>query len=235
MMKKWILPVSFVLLSLNLMAQETQLQTANALYKQFKEAEALNAYQQVLASDANNMTALVKCVELCTSLGKKQGDKNNRYQYFLQSKEYADKAMAAHGTDADAYYVQSLAFANLSETETENKKTVEDVKQIKKYADEGLSINPNHALLNYMEGKWHLEMLQLNWLKKTAIKTMYGDGLSKPDIDSAIGYLEKCRVLAPYFVQNYLDLAKAYQYKNRPAQEMEILTETGETAQPHRR
>jgi hypothetical protein len=35
--------------------------------------------------------------------------------------------------------------------------------------------------------------------------------------------MEKCKTLMPYFVQNYLDLAKAYGYKNRPAQEIEIL------------
>ena len=197
---------------------------ANTLYKQFKETEALDTYKQVLTVDATNLTALVKCVELTASLGKKQTDKGSQVDYYTSSKEYADKASAANANSADACYAQALAYANLSVTETENKKIVEDVKQIKLNADKGLAINPNHALLNYMEGKWHYEMLDLSWLKKAALKTFYGSGLPKPDIDSAIFFMEKCRSLEPYFVQNYLDLAKAYQLNKRPTQEIEVLS-----------
>lgn len=203
---------------------DEQVTKANSLYKQFKEADALSAYKAVLAVDANNMTALVKCVELNTSLGKKETDKDRKAAYYFAAKEYADNALAVNANVADVYYAQSLAYANLSQTETNNKVIVEDVKQIKLNADKGLEINANYALLNYMEGKWHYEMLDLNWLKKAALKTFYGNGLPKPDIDSAIFYMEKCRVLEPYFVQNYLDLAKAYQMKKRPTQEMDVLS-----------
>ncbi len=204
--------------------KDEQLSKANTLYKQFKEADALAAYKDVLLADANNMTALVKCVELNTSLGKKEADKDRRDAYYFAAKEYADKALSVNSNSADAYYAQSLAYANLAQTESENKVIVEDIKQIKLNADKGLKIDSSHALLNYMEGKWHYEMLDLNWLKKAALKTFYGNGLPKPDIDSAIFYMEKCRSLQPYFVQNYLDLAKAYQLNKRPTQEIEILS-----------
>lgn len=203
---------------------DAQLQKADVLYKQFKEKDALDAYKAVLAIDPNNIAALVKCVELNSSLGKKQVDKDSRNSYYFSSKEYADKALAANPNSADAYYTESLAHANLSVTETENKKVVEDVKQIKIYADKGLAINANHAMLNYMEGKWHYEMLNLNWFKKAALKTFYGSGLTKPDADSAVFFMEKCRTLSPYFVQNYLDLSKAYRLKKQPTQEMEVLS-----------
>ncbi len=209
----------------HLFAQGTDdgLQKANTLYKQFKEAEALDAYKDVLAWDKTNMTALVKCTELTSSLGKKQVDKTVQSNYYLASKDYADKAFAADSNNADAYYCRALAFSNLVNIETETKKAVEDVKLIKLAADKGLAINPNHARLNYMEGKWHYEMLDLNFIKKAALKTIYNNNMPKPDIDSAIYYMEKCRVLEPYFVQNYLDLAKAYDMKKRPAQTIEVL------------
>ena len=212
--------------SFGLFAQnaDVQMQKADALYKQFKEAEALQAYKNVLAVDSANMPALVKCVELNSSIGRKQTDKGSRNIYYSASKEYADKALASNPNNADAYYVQSLAYANLSEAETENKKVVDDVKKIKLYADKGLAINSNHAMLNYMEGKWHYEMLDLNWFKKAALKTFYGGGLMKPDADSAVFYMEKCRALSPYFVQNYLDLSRAYRLKKLPTQEMDVLS-----------
>ena len=202
-----------------------QLQKANDLYKQFKESEALDAYKTVLSTDANNMMVLVKCAELSSSLGKKQSDKSSRDNYYSEAKQYADKALTANSNSADAYYLQAMTYSNLSQTEDENKKIVEDVKFIKANADKGLMINPNHAMLNYMAGKWHLEMLSLAWFKKAALKTFYGNGLQKPDIDSAIFYMEKCKKIEPYFVQNYLDLAKAYELKKRPTEEMDVLNQ----------
>ena len=219
------LMVLFVTTHLFAQSVNEQLQNASILYKQFKEAGALEAYKAVLTADTNNITALIKCTELCSSLGKKQPDKNNQQSYYLQAKQYADKALAANPNSADAYYLQSLAYANFSQIEDENKKIVEDVKLIKTNADKGLAINANHLMINYMEGKWNLEMLSLNWFKKAALKTFYGNGLQKPDVDSAIAYLEKCKTLEPYFVQNYLDLAKAYQLKKRPTDEMDVLNQ----------
>ena len=207
----------------NAQTADEQLNKANALYKQFKEADALDAYKSVLTIDSKNMAALVKCTELSSSLGKKQVDKALQSNYYLASKEYANKAVAADSNSADAWYCESLAFSNLTGLETENKKAAGDAKFIKLNADKGLKINPNHARLNYMEGKWHYEMLDLNFIKKAALKTIYNNGMPKPDIDSAIFYMEKCRVLEPYFVQNYLDLAKAYDMKKRPAQTIEVL------------
>ncbi len=214
----------FLLANATAQTAEEGLQKANALYKQFREADALAAYKEVVKIDANNMTALVKCVELSSSLGNKQADKSAREAYFFAAKEYAHLALASNAKNADAYYAQALAYANLSQTEEENKQVIEDVKQIKLNADKGLAINSGHALLNYMEGKWHYEMLDLNWLKKAALKTFYGKGFPKPDIDSAVFYMEKCRSLEPYFVQNYWDLAKAYQLNKKPTMEMEVLS-----------
>ena len=200
-----------------------QLQQANTLLKQFKEPEALAIYQQIAAQEPTNITALVKCTELNASIGERQTDKGVKATYFTTARQYADKALAADSNNADALYAEALAYAKLSAVEDENKKTVEDVKQMKWYADKALAANPNHAMANYIEGKWHYEMLALNWFKKAALKTFYGKDLAIPDIDSAITYLEKTRTLLPYFVQNYMDLAKAYGYKNRPAQEIEVL------------
>jgi len=36
--------------------------------------------------------------------------------------------------------------------------------------------------------------------------------------------MEKCKTLDPYYVQNYLALANAYQYNDEPAKAITILT-----------
>jgi hypothetical protein len=224
-MKK-LLGAAALLLAISVQAQTTTTdlqQQANTLLKQFKEPEALAVYQQIAALQDTNMAALVKCVELNSSIGSRQANNETKAGYFFIAKQYADKAFAIDSNSADALYAQALAYAKLSSIEEENKKIIEKVKLTKLYADKALAANPNHAMANYLEGKWHYEMLALNWFKKTALKTFYGKGLPTPDIDSAIIYMEKCRTLSPYFVQNYLDLAKAYGYKKRPAQEIDVL------------
>ena len=79
-----------------------------------------------------------------------------------------------------------------------------------------------HTELLESGGKWHYEMITLNWTKRFAVKTLYG-GLPDADIDKAIEYFEKCKSAEPYFMLNYLYLAKAYKEKNRPAQAIEVL------------
>lgn len=203
--------------------QQQQAQQAATLLKQLNEPEALRIYQQIVAQHPTDMQALVKCVELNCSIGERTADNTAKTTYFNKAKQYADQAMTADSTSADALYTQALAYAKLAQVESENKKTVEDVKLMKQYADRALSIQPNHAMANYIAGKWHYEMLALNWIKKAALKTFFGKGLATPDIDLAIAHLEKTKTLLPYFVQNYLDLAKAYGIKNRPAQQLEVL------------
>jgi hypothetical protein len=217
--------IAFLFFAASISAQDvnTQLKEADNLEKQLKEGDALKKYKQIAATYPDNITAFVKCAELSCSSGARQKDKNAKLTLYNEAEGCADKALSLDSNSADAYYVKALVAAKMVEAETENKKIAEDIKQMKLYADKALSINPDHAKANYLEGKWHYEMLSLNWLKKAALKTVYR-GLPKADIDSAIHYMDKCRQLDQYFVSNYLDLAKAYKYKERPAQAIEVLT-----------
>lgn len=96
------------------------------------------------------------------------------------------------------------------------------MKEVKRFADKALSINPHHAKANYALGKWHYEMTTLSGIKKIAVKLFYG-GLPDGDIEKAIQYMEKCKSLEPYFVTNYLGLALAYKENRKPAQAIEVL------------
>lgn len=200
------------------------LKEADNLEKQLKEPEALDKYQQVAVLDTSNIKALVKCAELNTRIGARLTDKNARKPYYDKAASFANKAFAAGSNNADAFYVKALAADKMREIEEDKKKMVEDVRQIYVNATKALALNPAHAKANYILGNWHYEMLSLNWFKKAGFKTLYGGGnLPIADIDTAITYMEKCKTLEPYFVLNYLDLAKAYQFKNRPAQSIEVL------------
>lgn len=197
------------------------LKEANNLEKQLKEEEALNKYRQVLALDSNNFQAYIKSAELSCYIAERQKDKTAQINGLTSALSLAHKAIEKDSSSAEAWYAASLTSLKLAEHVPENKTQIAYLKQAKDYADSALYINPNHARAYYVKGKWNLLILNLGWFKKASFKTLYK--LQTPNIDSAIAYMETCRKLEPYFVANYYELAKAYQYKNRPEQALEIL------------
>lgn len=198
------------------------LKEAQNLERSLKDKEALEKYKQVLVSDADNVQALVRASELSSGIGAREADKKARKVWYEQAKAYADKALSLSANNADANYVRAVVAGKLTEVETENKKVVGYVKEIKDYADKALSTNPQHARAAYVLGKWHMEMVNLPWAKKAAVKVFFG-GMPEATIEEAIKQMERSRTIDKYFVLNHLELAKAYKQDNKPAKAIEIL------------
>ncbi|MDD2793951.1 MAG: hypothetical protein PHD73_12280 [Sediminibacterium sp.] len=205
-------------------AQDIQvlLKEADNLEKQLKEREALEKYRQVLITAPVNMKSLVKASELYVLLGNRESDRKQRRLYFETALGFAQRALEADINNADANYAMAMASGKMTDVETENKKIVAYVKDVKVFSDKALAIDPNHARAQYTLGKWHYEMVTLSGVKKMAVKLLYG-GLPEGDIEKAILHMEKCRSLEPYFVPNYLDLGKAYKENHQPAKALEVL------------
>ncbi len=197
------------------------LKEADNLEKQQKETEALEKYKLILLQEPTQLKALVKGAELNASMGNR-ADKNGRRLYYETALSYANRAFQADSSKADAAYAMAMASGKMTEVEIENKKLVGLVRDVKYYVDKAIALDPNHAKANYTMGKWHYEMANLSGLKKVAVKMLYG-GLPPGTMEEAIQYMEKCKTLEPYFVANYLDLAKAYKDDHKPAQAIEVL------------
>ena len=199
------------------------LKEADNLEKQQKEAEALDKYKLILLQEPTQLKSLVKATELNVSLGNRQADKNGKRLYYETAMSFARRAFQSASNRAESNYAMAMAFGKMIDVETENKKIIAYVKDVKNYADKALAIDPNNAKANYTLGKWHYEMATLSGVKKAAVKLFYG-GLPEGDLDLAIQYMEKCKSLEPYFVTNYLDLAKAYKANRKPAEAIDVLT-----------
>jgi hypothetical protein len=195
---------------------------AENLEKQFKEEQAYEKYRSLTSVAANNAGLQVKCALLAMNIGGRQTDKSQKKMYFEMAKNHAERALVIDSKLADANYAMAVVAGGMTEVADEAKKKVEYVKFIKDYADKALAINPNHARANHVMGKWHYEVNDLGWLKKAAIKAVFG-GMPEASLDSAIAYMEKCRSFDMYYALNYLDLAKAYKANNKPAKTIEIL------------
>jgi effector-binding domain-containing protein len=225
MKQRLLMAVFFLMIGLIASSQDINvlLKEADNLEKQLKETAALEKYKQILLLESGNIKALVKATELHVNIGGREKDKGSKKLYYESALSYAKRAFDNNNNNADAAYAMALANGKLVDVETENKKIVAYVKEIKIYADKAVTLNPNHARANYTLGKWHYEMVTLSGLKKAAVKLFYG-GLPDGDIDQAILYMEKCKTIEPYFAPNYLDLGKAYKEASQPAKAIEVLS-----------
>ena len=218
--------VVMLMLSTQLFAQDVNLllKEAQNLDRALKEDFAFDKYKQVLAADPKNMQALIRSAEISVAAGNRQEDKKIRKGFYETSKDFAGKAIALDSNSAEANYIRALAANKLAEVETENKKMVAHLKDVRTYVDKALSINPNHAKSNYVLGKWHYNVVNMQWAKKSALKVLFG-GMQPATIEDAEKYMEKAKAYEPYFVINSLDLAKAYKYDNKPAKAIEVLNQ----------
>ncbi|MDB5246551.1 MAG: hypothetical protein JWQ40_945 [Segetibacter sp.] len=225
-MKKILIAV-LLLVSVRLFAQDINVISKEALNleRSLKEEQALDKYKQVLTAEPLNLQALIKASELSIAMGGRHPDKKVKTDYFNLAKDYSDKALSVDSNSADANYVRSVAAWKLSEVEQENKKVLADVKEAYIYANRAVSINPNHGKANYALGKWHYDLVTVNWAKKAAANVLYGGGIPKASLEVAFKYMEKCKTLEPYFVRNFLDLGKAYKYDHKPAKAIEVLSQ----------
>ena len=174
-------------------------------------------------ADAVNINYLLKCTELNCSIGARQKDAKTKAQYYQAAQAYAQKIYSINANDTRSNYAIALVAGKMTEIENDNKKLVEYVKQTKSFGDKAINLDINNAKANYIVGKWHYEVLNLNWAKRIAVKALYG-GLSKGNIDSAFFYMQQCCKLDIYFTPCYLDLAKAYMFDHQPGKAIEVLT-----------
>ena len=122
--------------------------------------------------------------------------------------------------------MNALVYSKLTEVEEKKDIMVNNIKLTKLYAGKAIAADPSMGKAYNELGRWHYEMLNLNPIKKTAVKLFYG-GLPPASIDSAITYLEKCKTLEPYYCLNFYDLGKAYNFKRQYEKAIAILQQLG--------
>jgi tetratricopeptide (TPR) repeat protein len=187
-----------------------------------KDEEAVKKYQEALKLSPNDLKALVKTSEMNSIIGNRQKDKKKKEEYYNAARTYAESALKVNASDADANYVMSMAMGRMSMIKS-GKEKVQNVRDIKKYADAALASNPSHFKALHVLGKWHLEVTMLNFAEKAALKVIYG-GLPEASLPMAVLNFEKARTINPWFVLNYLELAKAYKENGQSDKAIEVLT-----------
>ena len=197
------------------------LKDAQQLESVFKEPEALQKYLDVVRTQPNNLTALIKISELYSILGKHQGTKDKQKEYYRNARVYAQKALAVNANSSDANVVMALAMGRMALISSGDDK-IKAVKDVKTYSEKGVQLDPNNYKAYHLLAKWNYEVSDLNSVEKWLVKVAY-EALPKASLDDAIKYYEKSRQLNPAFLLNYMELAKSYHRKDNDKKAVELL------------
>lgn len=202
-------------------SEESLLNEAVVLEKNFNEPAAIEKLKQVLRINPENYFALCKASELHSRVGISQKGTQGKMAYYTEGRKLAERAIKARPNEAEGYYVLSVAMGRLALTGP-NKEKIAAVKAIKSNADKAIRLNPSHGRAWHVLGKWHYEVSGLNFVERAAVKVFYG-GFPESSLEASILAYERAHKLEPLFALNHLELARAYQRADQDAKARAML------------
>ena len=200
----------FLLNSITVFAQtfESLFQDGLNFEKQMNEKAALLKYREAQKLKPLDIKVLTKCSDLSGSIGHKEKSNTLKNKYYETSLSFAAIACKSYPNSDEANVSMSIAMGRIALTKS-GKDKIDYVKGIKLHADRAIAINPNNYIAWHVMGKWYYEISNLNFIEKAAVRLFFGS-LPEASFQEAIKAFEKAKSLSVGFVQNYLELAKAY-------------------------
>jgi tetratricopeptide (TPR) repeat protein len=191
----------------------TIIKEADRLEAKPDEEAALLKFKEALKISPTHLHALSKSSELCSRIGQRQTNSKMRDDYYKAAIIYAQTALLVDSLNSDAHTAMAIALGRSTLTKS-GKEKVSSAKDIKKHVDAAIKTDPSNFLAWHVLGRWHYEISNLSFVEKTAVKVFYG-GFPASSIKLGIAAFEKVKALAPGFILNYLELAKAYHRNNQ--------------------
>ncbi len=222
-MKNILLLLNFIFISTITFGQTAQeyVTKGDAAVKNKKEKLALDYYKKAIAKSKKSDAAYAGASLMYSRIGNRQTSKDTKTKYFKAAKAHALVAIKLNPNNSFNNYTLAVAMGRMALI-SGSKDKVAASRDIKKYADKAIKLDPkNYAAWNVL-GKWNFAVSNLNFAEKAAAKILFS-GLPDGDINKAIKAFEKTKQLNPKYVLNYLDLGKAYNQVKKKAQAKQML------------
>jgi len=215
--------LAYLLLPLHGIAQDITavLRQAGQLESAYKEGEALLKYEEALRIQPSNLTALIKCSDLSCRIGNRQPDKAGKTPYFKAGRAYAETAWRLDPGNSEANIVMAFSIARMALIQGGREK-VAAAEDVKKYAENAIRCDPANFKAYHILGRWNYEVSGLNIFERTLAKWFFG-ALPEASLHEAIVNYEKSMKLAPGFMLNYLELARACHRDGQKARALRLL------------
>jgi len=183
--------------------------SANTLRDQYKESEALTAYNNIYSSDKSNYEAIYNISYMNSRIGWRAVDATSKKTYYTRAKEFADKAIKLQPNDAESNFVMAVAMGRIAEIASA-KDRVAASRDIKKFSDLAIKNNSRHAGAWHVLGKWNYRVANLSFAEEAAAKLLFGGIPDKASNDRAVEcYLNAIKYGKQNMMYHY-DLAMVY-------------------------
>jgi len=180
-----------------------------------EERAVLEKCKTEITLDPVNYTSLCRAALFSARIGRRQSNKDLKSQYFTEARNYAERALKIKSAD-ESNYVMSVAIGSVAEVAS-TKEALLLSKDVKKYAEAALKINPNHAGANHVLGMWNFRVANLNFIQRAAANALFGGLPEGASNDNALKYLQKATQAQPDFILYWLDLAQCQNENNQEA------------------
>lgn len=187
-----------------------QLHRADSLFDNHREEAALEAYNQVLQDEPDNLSALWHSSLLYSRIGNRLEDEQQEKKYYNMAKNRAQHALNEDSTDSQANFVMAVAMGRMALI-VGARERVAASRDIKKYAERALEADSSNAGAWHVLGRWNMEISDLNFAERLAANVLFGGIPEGASTEKAVEYIQKAIDLNPDFLLYYYDLAKAYE------------------------
>lgn len=229
-MKKYWIVMVLVLSGMLASAQTKEQQiaelmtTANKLRDNHNEALALTKYDKVLELNPSHFEALHNASLMYSRVGNRfpEAETAKKTTYFRKAKDLADRAIKANPTDAEGYFVMSVAMGRIALI-AGSKERVAASTDIKKNAETALRYAPQHAGAWHILGRWNTKVANLTFAEKTAANMLFGGLPEGASNQNAVNCYNNALKYKPNHILYMYDLAWAYFNMNNKAKCKETL------------
>ena len=193
--------------------EQLLLKRAKELLDNYRDTEALQIYEEVLATSPHNYEALCKASFLHCRIGERYDDETRKTEHFEKAKTYAMYAYGLEPEDAESNYVMAMSIGSMAMVSGARKR-LEGINQAKAFVDKALESDSQHAGAWYLLGKWHFKMANLNVAEQAAAKILFGGVSPEASNLKAVEAIQQAIKYNPENMRYYFDLATIYKELN---------------------
>ncbi|MEM0998262.1 MAG: tetratricopeptide repeat protein [Bacteroidota bacterium] len=193
---------------------EELMASAQRLRNNNNEGLALTKYNKVLEQDPDHYEALHSASFLYSRLGHRLSEKDKKSVYFRKAKDLAARAKKANPTDAEGYFVMSVAMGRIALI-AGSKERVAASADIKENAETAIRYKGDHAGAWHILGRWNVKVANLSFAERAAANVLFGGLPEGASNENAINCYQNALKYNPGYVLYMYDLAGAYVYNKQ--------------------
>lgn len=203
-------------------AVRAKLLQATTLSSNFKDSEALAAYQDVLNTVPAHYQALWQAAVLSVKIGNRYSDETRKAAYFDAARRYADRALLLRPEGGESNYAVALALFNQAVLYRAGARLTA-FRDLRSHVYLATEHCPNLPEAWQLRGRWQYRVAHYNVFERLYSKLVLGGVPGGGDSREAMEDLEKARALAPQNLQFCYDLARMCRYQGRRRHAIEVL------------